>query len=243
MEFSISASALNTVATSAYYSHKSGCFASLKRKTKKACMKNVKCVVLSDVYRNRVFNDLYTTDENLKLLNLEKLFEITFNNETVKALRRMRVEDYDIYLSLTIKALRDLLERYRLNNNLRTNLYLFVSSVKLARQLGISKKNISVFIPDSEKDLEDYDEKIKKYHKIQDSKNDKNFNKVKYSFESYSGLLKQVKKIIPGVLEHEKEKEKDLELKEILVEDTVKATEESKTDKEDVEQQTESKGE
>lgn len=242
MEFSISASALNTVATSAYYSHKSGCFASIKRKTKKACMKNVKCVVLSDVYRNRVFNDLYTTDENLKLLNLEKLFEITYNNETVKALRRMRVEDYDIYLSLTIKALRDLLNRYRLNNNLRTNLFLFVSSVKLARQLGINKKNICVFIPSTTDDLKDFDEKIKKYHKIQDSKNDKNFSKVKYSFESYQGLLNQIKKIIPGVLEHSKDEALEEALKEILVEDTVEATEKSKPEKEDVGEDEESKG-
>ena len=231
MEFSISASALNTVATGAYYSHKMGCIASLKRRTKKAVMKNVKCVVLSDVYRNRLFNDLYTTDENLKLLNIEKLFEITFGSEALKALRRMRVEDYDIYLSLTVFGMRDLLEKYRFNNNLRTNLYLFVSSVKLARQLGISKKNISVFIPDGGRDLAEFDDKIKKYHKVQDSKNEKNFNKVKYSFESYSGLLKQVKKIIPGVLEHEQEKEKkedETSLKEILVEDTVDTTEESK---------------
>jgi hypothetical protein len=242
MEFSISASALNTVATGAYYSNKSGCFASVKRKTKKAVMKNVKCVVLSDVYRNRIFNDLYTTDENLKLLNLEKLFEITFNNETVKALRRMRVEDYDIYLSLTIKALRQLLERYRNNNNLRTNLYLFVSSVKLARQLGISKKNICVFIPATDDDLKDYDEKIQKYHKIQDSKNDKNFSKVKYSFESYQGLLNQIKKIVPGVLEHNKEEALEEALKEILIEDTIDTAEKSDPKKEDIGQDEESKG-
>jgi len=166
MEFSISASALNTVATGAYYSHKMGCISSLKRRTKKAIMKNVKCVVLSDVYRNRLFNDLYTTDENLKLLNIEKLFEITFGSEALKALRRMRVEDYDIYLSLTVFGMRDLLEKYRFNNNLRTNLYLFVSSVKLARQLGISKKNISVFIPDGGRDLAEFDDKIKKYSEI-----------------------------------------------------------------------------
>ena len=179
-----------------------------KRGTKQTFMKNIKCVVISDVYRNKIFNDLYTSSEDLKMLNLEKLFEVAFPADAVKSLRRIKVEDIDVYVALCIKPLRDLLKRYRLNNHTRADLYLFVSSVKLAKQLGVKDKNIKVFIPTNYDLLEGErkEEMLKKYHSLLDEKNENNYKKInKYSFESYEGLLNQLIKMEPALKLHKKQ--------------------------------------
>lgn len=231
MEFTMTASALNTMTTTAYYSNKSGCFTSFKRKSKKAFMKNIKAFVISDFYKNKILKDLYLTNENIKIVNIEKIFETTFPNETIKALRKLKIENYDVYLCLVIKSMRELLMRFRLNNNLRCQLYLLCSSVKMAQQLHISKSNISVFIPDKElEEFKELNEDIKNYHKEQDEKNELNFKKIKYSFESYEGLKKQIKKLVPELKEH---KHDEPVLKE-MVEDAIEGAEESKADPEDI---------
>ena len=231
MEFTMTASALNTMTATAYYSNKSGCLGSIKRKGKKALMKNIKAFVISDFYKNRIFKDLYLTNENIKVMNIEKIFETTFPNETIKALRKLKIENYDVYLCLVIKSMRELLMRFRLNNNLRCQLYLVCSSVKMAHQLGISNKNVAVFTPDKElEEFKELNEDIKHYHKEQDEKNEINFKKVKYSFESYEGLKKQIKKLIPELKEH---KHDEPALKE-MVEDAIEGAEESKADPEEI---------
>ena len=206
--FSMSATTLSAVASTSFYADKSGCFIRFKRGTKQKFMKNIKCVVVSYVYRNKIFNDLYTSSEDLKMLNLEKLFEVAFPAEAVKSLRRIKVEDIDVYIALCIKPLRDLLKRYRLNNNIRSDLYLFVSSVKLAKQLGVKDKNIKVFIPTNYDLLEGEkkEEMLKKYHSLLDEKNENNYKKInKYSFESYEGLLNQLMKMEPALKLHKKQ--------------------------------------
>jgi len=227
----MTASALNTMTATAYYSNKSGCFTSFKRNSKKAFMKNIKAFVISDFYKNKILKDLYLTNENIKIVNIEKIFETTFPNETIKALRKLKIENYDVYLCLVIKSMRELLMRFRLNNNLRCQLYLLCSSVKMAQQLNISKSNICVFIPDKElEEFKELNEDIKNYHKEQDEKNELNFKKIKYSFESYEGLKKQIKKLVPELKEH---KHDEPALKE-MVEDAIEGAEESKADPEDI---------
>ena len=225
--FTLSATTLSSVASTSFYVDKSGCFTRFKRGTKQKLMKNLKCIVVSDVYKNKLFNDLYTTNENLKILNLEKLFEVAFPPEAIKSLRRIKVEDVDVYVALCIKPLRDLLKRYRLNNNIRSELFLFVSSVKLAKQLGVSEKNIKLFLPSNYKLLEGEKagEVLKKYHHLLDERNEENYKKInKYSFESYEGLLNQLQKQIPGLKLQEKKP----------IEDTEKGAEEEKADIEDI---------
>jgi len=224
----MSATTLSAVASTSFYADKSGCVTRFKRGTKEKFMKNIKCVVVSDVYRNKIFNDLYTSSENLKMLNLEKLFEVAFPHESVKSLRRIKVEDIDVYIALCIKPLRDLLKRYRLNNNIRSELYLFVSSVKLAKQLGVKDKNIKVFIPTNYDLLEGEkkEEMLKKYHSLLDEKNENNYKKInKYSFESYQGLLNQLIKMEPALKLHKKQ----------LIEKTDCGAEEEKAEPEEVE--------
>ena len=224
----MSATTLSAVASTSFYADKSGCVTRFKRGTKEKFMKNIKCVVVSDVYRNKIFNDLYTSSEDLKMLNLEKLFEVAFPPESVKSLRRIKVEDIDVYIALCIKPLRDLLKRYRLNNNVRSELYLFVSSVKLAKQLGVKDKNIKVFIPTNYDLLggEKKEEMLKKYHSLLDEKNENNYKKInKYSFESYEGLLNQLMKMEPALKLHKKQ----------LIEKTEDGAEEEKTEPDDVE--------
>ena len=204
----MSATTLSAIASTSFYADKSGCVARFRRGTKETFMKNIKCVVVSDVYRNKIFNDLYTSSEDLKMLNLEKLFEVAFPADAVKSLRRIKVEDIDVYVALCIKPLRDLLKRYRLNNHTRADLYLFVSSVKLAKQLHVKDKNIKVFIPTNYDLLEGErkEEMLKKYHSLLDEKNENNYKKInKYSFESYEGLLNQLIKMEPALKLHKKQ--------------------------------------
>lgn len=204
----MSATTLSAIASTSFYADKSGCVARFRRGTKETFMKNIKCVVVSDVYRNKIFNDLYTSSEDLKMLNLEKLFEVAFPADAVKSLRRIKLEDIDVYVALCIKPLRDLLKRYRLNNHTRADLYLFVSSVKLAKQLHVKDKNIKVFIPTNYDLLEGErkEEMLKKYHSLLDEKNENNYKKInKYSFESYEGLLNQLIKMEPALKLHKKQ--------------------------------------
>lgn len=225
--FSMSATTLNAVASTSFYMDKSSCFTRFKRGTKQKFMRNIKCVVVSDVYRNKIFNDLYTSSEDLKMLNLEKLFEVAFPPDAIKSLRRIKVEDIDVYMALCIKPLRDLLKRYRLNNKTRSVLYLFVSSVKLAKQLGVKEKNIKVFLPTNYDLLggEKSEELLKKYHSLLDEKNEGNYKKInKYSFESYEGLLNQLMKMEPALKLHKK----------YLKEQTIQGAEEEKAEEEDI---------
>lgn len=234
----MSATTLSALASTSFYADKSGCFTRFKRGTKQKFMKNIKCVVVSDIYRNKIFGDLYTTDEKLKMLNLEKLFEVAFPPDTIKSLRRTKVEDIDVYIALCIKPLRDLLKRYRLNNNTRSQLYLFVSSVKLAKQLGVKSKNIKVFLPTNYDLLlgEKSEELLKKYHSLLDEKNENNYKKInKYSFESYEGLLNQLIKMEPALKLHkkqliEKTKERTEDQKEEETQDAEKVEDEEKSE-------------
>lgn len=203
------ASAISSISSTAYYSKKSGCVVGIKKSARKKLMKNVKAIVISDIYRNKLTKELFSSEPKIKLLNIEKVFEITFPNETVKALRKIRITDYDTYICLVIKSLRQLLERYRYNNVIKTQLFLAVSSVKMAEKLGVKKSNIIVFTASEKLNqtfLKKFNQDIINYHYLMDATNEKGNKKIiKHSFESYDGLKSMILRLIPELMEHTKE--------------------------------------
>ena len=189
----------NSLATVSFYAERSGCVTRLCRWAKKKVMKNCKAIVLPDVFKTRLFErGIFSLDEKMKLLDLERIHSMAFNKEILSSIKKLKVNDPDTYIALAIKSLRDLLMRYRLNNKIRSQLIIFVSSTKLAKQLGVKKKNTYTFSPCTElmnSELEQIDLRLKNYTQDTNKKNQRNNKEVRV-FTSFEDLCNQIQSLL-----------------------------------------------
>ncbi len=199
MELTVSGTVANSLATMSFYADQSGCASRFCRFTKLKCMKNIKAVVLPDIFKSELFDSgIYTLDEKLKLLDLEKMHSIAFNKEVLSSIKKIKTSDMDVYIALAVKSLRELMTRYRLNNKLRCQLIVFLSSHKLARQLGIKKKNIYTYAPSLElldKELDKRDQRLKNYVSDTNKKNQKKNSNTRV-FTSKEDLCNQIQALL-----------------------------------------------
>jgi len=199
MELTVSGTVANSLATMSYYAGQSGFSAKFCRWTKLKVMKNVKAVILPDIFKTQLFeNGIYSLDEKLKLLDLEKMHSISFNKEVLSSIKKIKTSDVDVYIALAVKSLRELMTRYRMNNKLRCQLVVFLSSHKLARQLGIKKSNIYTYAPSSElldSELAKQDSRLKNYVSDTNRKNQKK-NPNTRIFTSREDLNNQIQALL-----------------------------------------------
>jgi hypothetical protein len=189
----------NSLATVSFYGAQSNCGTKFCRFFKKKIMKNVKAIVLPDVFKTRLFErGIFSLDEKMKLLDLERIHSMAFNKEILSSIKKLKVNDPDTYIALAVKSLRELLMRYRLNNKMRSQLIIFVSSTKLAKQLGVKKKNTYTFSPCTElmnSELEQIDLRLKNYTSDTNKKNQRN-NKDVRVFTSFEDLCNQIQSLL-----------------------------------------------
>lgn len=199
MEIGVTGTVANSLATMSYYAGQSGCTARLCRYMKLKFMKNVKAVILPDIFKTQLFeNGIYSLDEKLKLLDLEKMHSISFNKEVLSSIKKIKTSDVDVYIALAVKSLRELMVRYQLNNKLRCQLVVFLSSHKLARQLGIKRKNIYTYAPSSElmeSELAKKDSRLKNYVSDTNKKNQKKNSNTRI-FTSKEDLNNQIQALL-----------------------------------------------
>jgi hypothetical protein len=198
MEIGAGSAVVNSLITASYYGHKSGCFQAFKRRIKKTFLKNVKAIVIPDNFKTKINDNLITMNEDVKILDIEKVYQLTFNKELLSSIKKLKLNDIDTYTALSIKSMRDLLMRYRLNNNTRCVLFVLCSNLKMAQQLGIKNSNIEILCP-SDKCMKEEMQDLKSpeaRHYIKDI-NDKNKfkNKVRF-FDNLNSLFEQVKNLI-----------------------------------------------
>ena len=192
--------ALSAFATVSYYGEKSGLIASVARFFKGLVLQNVKAIVLDDYARAHVSQHLYSNHEHVKLVDIEKLFQISFNREVNSAIKQVRTLDADMFVAMASKSMKSLLRRFRYSLTRKTQVHILVSSVALAKKLGIKAKDIHVLVA-SDKLLdgaaEDVgDQKIHSSQAILSEKNEKAGGLEAKYFESFETLLKQVKAIV-----------------------------------------------
>lgn len=199
MELGVGATVTNSLATMSYYAGQSGCGTKICRYMKIKFMKNVHAVVLPDIFKTQLFESgIYSLDERLKLLDLEKMHSISFNKEVLSTIKKIKTSDVDVYIALAVKSLRELMTRYRLNNKLRCQLVVFLSSHKLARQLGIKNKNIFTYAPSSElmeSELAKQDHRLKNYVSDTNKKNQKKNTNTRV-FTSKEDLCNQIQALL-----------------------------------------------
>ncbi len=189
----------NSLATVSFYADRSGCGSRVCRWVKKKVMKNCKAIVLPDVFKTRLFErGIFSLDEKMKLLDLERVHSMSFNKEILSSIKKLKVNDPDTYIALAIKSLRELLMRYRLNNRMRSQLILFVSSTKLAKQLGVKKRNTFTFSPCTElmnEEMKNIDLRLKNYTSDTNKKNQRD-NKEVRMFTSFEDLCNQIQSLL-----------------------------------------------
>ena len=194
----LASAVFNSSVTGGYYANKSGCFGKLCRIVKKLAMEKTHCIVVPDGFNHYIHEQLFSTSESLKILDLERTFNLLFNKDTLSVLKRLKVESYHTYLAVNSKHLRSLLLRFKLNNPRKCKVWLVLSSVKLAKQLGVKDKNIHVFVPSEEclkASVEHInDSRIERHNSRINKEN--NARKDSVYFESPEALLMLVKKLI-----------------------------------------------
>jgi hypothetical protein len=105
MELTVSGTVANSLATMSYYAGQSGFTAKVCRSMKLKFMKNVKAVILPDIFKTQLFeNGIYSLDEKLKLLDLEKMHSISFNKEVLSSIKKIKTSDVDVYIALAVKS-------------------------------------------------------------------------------------------------------------------------------------------
>ena len=101
----LASAVFNSSVTGGYYANKSGCFGKLCRIVKKLAMEKTHCIVVPDGFNHYIHEQLFSTSESLKILDLERTFNLLFNKDTLSVLKRLKVEFsfvYDLKLSTPI---------------------------------------------------------------------------------------------------------------------------------------------
>lgn len=185
-------SVISSLATTSYYGQQSGCTAGLSRGFKKCFMKNAKAIIIADAHKDAVCSSIYSVDKNVSLIDLEKVFLLSFNKDTQSSIKKMKVTNNSAYVALCIKSLRQLLLRHRLAQGNKVTTYCFVSSMRLAEKLEIGDITSFVATDGALRDLCRHDvEKVSNYYSQINTENDVH-PYVKY-YESLISLQRQVK--------------------------------------------------
>jgi len=189
------ASVTSSLATTSYYGQQSGCCGGINRWFKKCMLKSPKAIVIADAHKDAVVQSLYSVDKNVSLIDLEKVFLLSFGKDTQSSIKKMKVCNNSAYVALCIKSLRQLLLRHRLAQKNAVQTYCFVSSVRLADKLEIGDITSFVATDSALRHLCAHDvEKVSNYYTQLNTENDVQ-PYVKY-YESLTSLQRQTKGVI-----------------------------------------------